>query len=317
MIGREYSIMKDEFYYPSKDGNTEIHTIEWKPQGEVRAVVQLSHGMVEYINRYDDFATFLCQQGIYVVGNDHLGHGKSVQSKSEYGFFDEKYGNTCVIGDMHTLRQSTKKKYPDVPYFMLGHSMGSCLLRQYIQLYGNGLQGVVIMGTAAERTNLELELGRAVCKGIATFRGWHYRSKWVDQMVNGPFCRKFHPSTTRADWITSDKDKLAEYVTDPLCSFMFTVNGYYHMFGGLKQIQKKESISMIPKNLSIFMVSGMEDPVGKFGQGVKNIYDKYRKAGIKDVTLKLYEGDRHELLNEQDREQIYEDLYQWFNERIY
>ena len=117
--------MKDEFYFPSKDGNTEIHTIEWKPEGKVKAVLQLSHGMVEYINRYDEFAQFLCEQGFYVVGNDHLGHGKSIQSKSEYGFFNEKYGNACVLGDMHTLRQRTSRKYPDVPYFMLGHSMGS------------------------------------------------------------------------------------------------------------------------------------------------------------------------------------------------
>ena len=126
--------MRDEFYFPSKDGNTEIHTIEWKPEGEVKAVLQLSHGMVEYIKRYDEFAEFMCSHGYYVVGNDHLGHGKSVQSKSEYGFFNEKYGNACVIGDMHTLRQRTMKKYPDVPYFMLGHSMGSSLLRQYVQM---------------------------------------------------------------------------------------------------------------------------------------------------------------------------------------
>ena len=122
--------MRDEFYFPSKDGNTEIHTIEWKPEGEVKAVLQISHGMVEYIGRYEEFAQFLCGYGYYVVGNDHLGHGKSIQSRSEYGFFNEKYGNACVLGDMHTLRQRIQKKYPDVPYFMLGHSMGSSLLRQ-------------------------------------------------------------------------------------------------------------------------------------------------------------------------------------------
>ena len=143
--------MRDEFYFPSKDGNTEIHTIEWKPVGEVKAVVQLCHGMVEYIKRYDEFAEFLCSHGYYVVGNDHLGHGKSVQSKSEYGFFNEKYANACLIGDMHTLRQRTAKKYPDVPYFMLGHSMGSSLLRQYVQMYGNGLAGAIFMGVVADK----------------------------------------------------------------------------------------------------------------------------------------------------------------------
>lgn len=240
--------MRDEFYFPSKDGNTEIHTIEWKPEGEVKAVLQICHGMVEYIKRYDEFAEFLCGKGFYVVGNDHLGHGKSVQAKSEYGFFSEKYGNACVIGDIHTLRQRTMKKYPNVPYFMLGHSMGSSLLRQYIQMYGKGLSGAIIMGA---------------------------------------------------------------YVSDPLCSFVFTVNAYYSMFSGMISMQRKEGVYMIPKNLPILFAAGSEDPVGNFGKGVRKIYEKYRAAGIRDVSLQLYTGDRHEILNESDREQVYDDLFEW------
>ena len=216
--------MRDEFYFPSKDGNTEIHTIEWKPVGEVRAVLQICHGMVEYIRRYDEFAQFLCREGYYVVGNDHLGHGKSIQAKSEYGFFNEKYGNACVLGDMHTLRQRTEKKYPGVPYFMLGHSMGSSLLRQYIQMYGNGLSGAVLMGTVADHKKAALLFGKRLCRVMAAFRGWHYRSKMVDNLVLGAYNKKFKPARTRADWITSDNENLDMYVADPLCSFMSTVN---------------------------------------------------------------------------------------------
>ena len=308
--------MKDEFYFPSKDGNTEIHTIEWKPEGQVKAVLQLSHGMVEYVDRYSEFAEYLCEKGFYVVGNDHLGHGKSVQSKSEYGFFNEKYGNACVLGDLHTLRQRTMKKYPDVPYFMLGHSMGSSLLRQYIQMYGNGLSGAIIMGTMSEQNKTELKLGKDLCRILAVLKGWHYRSKLVDKMVNGPFCKKFKPARTRADWVTSDTEKLDQYVSDPLCSFVFTVNAYYQMFCGIQQTQKRESIYMIPKTLPIFMVSGSDDPVGGFGKGVRKIYEKYRAAGIQDVTLRLYAGDRHEILNETDREQVYQDLYEWVQSKM-
>ena len=231
--------MRDEFYFPSKDGNTEIHTMEWKPDGEVKAVLQICHGMVEYIRRYDEFAQYLCDQGYYVVGNAHLGHGKSIQAKSEYGFFHEKYGNACVLGDIHTLRQRTMKKYPDVPYFMLGHSMGSSLLRQYIQMYGNGLSGVILMGVVAERRQAQLLFGRRFCRLIAVFRGWHYRSKLVDRMVNGPFNKKFKPARTRADWITSDRERLDAYVSDPLCSFIFTVNAYYNLFSGMIGMQKR------------------------------------------------------------------------------
>ena len=306
--------MRDEFYFPSKDGNTEIHTMEWKPEGEVKAVLQICHGMVEYIKRYDEFAQYLCDQGWYVVGNDHLGHGKSIQAKSEYGFFNARYGNGCVIGDIHTLRLRTMKKYPDVPYFMLGHSMGSSLLRQYIQMYGSGLSGAVLMGVVSDHRKAELLLGKRLCRLLAVFRGWHYRSKLVDKMVNGPFNKRFKPAHTRADWVTSDRERLEAYVADPLCSFMFTVNAYYSMFSGMISMQRKESVYMIPKNLPILFVSGADDPVGSFGKGVRKVYEKYRAAGIQDVTLRLYTGDRHEILNETDRQQVYEDLAAWLEQ---
>lgn len=308
--------MKDEFYFPSKDGNTEIHTIEWKPEGEVKAVLQMTHGMVEYIDRYDEFASYLSGQGFYVVGNDHLGHGKSVQSKSEYGYFEKKHGNACLLGDMHTLRMRTMKKYPDVPYFMLGHSMGSILLREYIQMYGHGLAGAMLIGVVSEQSQLVLNLGRAICKGAAMVRGDHYRSRLVNNMAIGAYNKKFKPAHTRADWVTSDKERLEAYVTDPLCSFVFTVNGYYHMFGGMKQMEKKESVYMIPKDLPILFAAGADDPAGNCGKGVRKVYEKYKASGIQDVTLQLYAGDRHELLNETDREQVYEDLRTWMESRI-
>ena len=307
--------MRDEFYFPSKDGNTEIHTIEWKPEGEVKAVLQLCHGMVEYIRRYDEFAEFMCSRGYYVVGNDHLGHGKSVQSKSEYGFFNEKYGNACVIGDMHTLRQRTMKKYPDVPFFLLGHSMGSLLVRQYIQMYGNGLSGAVLLGVVSDQKKAVLLCGKRLCRLMAVFCGWHYRSRLIDGMVLGSYNKKFKPARTRADWMTSDKEHLDAYVSDPLCSFVFTVNAYYSMFTGMLSMEKKESIYMIPKTLPILFAAGSDDPVGNFGKGVRKIYEQYRAAGLQDVTLRLYAGDRHELLNETDRQQVYQDLFDWLEEK--
>lgn len=308
--------MKDEFYFPSKDGNTEIHAIEWKPEGEVIGVVQLCHGMVEYVDRYDEFAQYLCERGFYVVGNDHLGHGKSVQSKSEYGFFHAKYGNTCVLSDLHTLRMRTAKKYPGVPYFILGHSMGSILLRQYIQMHGSGLAGALIIGVVQEQPEIVLYGGRALCRVIALVKGWHYRSKLVDKMVTGSFNDAFKPTRTRADWVTSDEERLQAYLDDPLCSFVFTVNAYYHMLGGMLRMQKKENVFMIPKTLPILFAAGMEDPCGGFGKGVRKEYERYKAAGIRDVTLKLYPNDRHELLNETDREQVTEDFYEWIQSKM-
>lgn len=308
--------MRDEFYFPSKDGNTEIHTVEWKPEGKVRAVLQISHGMHEYIGRYEEFAEFLCSHGYYVVGNDHLGHGKSVQAKSEYGFFNEKYGNVCILGDMHTLRQRIMKKYPQIPYFMLGNNVGASFLRQYIQLYGNGLSGAVLMGAVSEQSKASLRFRKRLCRVLAAFRGWHYRSKLVDSLVTGSYNKKFCPAHTRADWITSDKEHLEAYLSDPLCSFAFTVNAYYHVFNGMLGLQRKEGIHMIPKGLPVLFVSGADDPVGDFGKGVCKLYEKYKKAGICDVSVHLYSGDRHSILNETDRQQVYEDLLRWFEDHL-
>ena len=135
-----------QFSFLSKDGKTKIHAVKWMPEsGEYRAVLQITHGMVEYIERYKPFAEFLNDQGVLVVGHDHLGHGKSIQKEADLGYFDERKGNQYVIGDIYQLQEMTRKKYPDVPYFMLGHSMGSFLLRQYLTMYAGGLAGVIIM----------------------------------------------------------------------------------------------------------------------------------------------------------------------------
>lgn len=302
--------MKNNFYYKSKDNETQIHAIEWIPDGEVTAVLQISHGMVEYIDRYDEFAGYLCERGYYVVGQDHLGHGESVQSEEYHGYFHDGDGNECVIGDIHELRQMTQKKYPDIPYFLLGHSMGSFLTRQYIKMHGEGLSGVIIMGTGNQPLAL-IKLGKTLCKIVAGIKGWNYRSRFVNNMAFGGYNKKFTPARTPVDWISRNEDNINKYVKDPWCTFVFTLNGYYHMFRGMEQLAKKENFNKIPKSLPVFFVAGQDDPVGNFGKGVERVYQKYRDGGIQDVSIKLYKDDRHEILNETDRSDIYEDLYQW------
>lgn len=306
---------KTEFYYPSGDGHTEIHAIEWRGEGQIKAVLQVCHGMVEYIERYEAFASYLTDRGFVVVGHDHLGHGKSVADEEDYGYFPKESGNEYVVGDIHTLRRKTEKKYPGIPYFMLGHSMGSFLLRQYLLSYAEGLSGAVIMGTGYQPLPI-LMLGRGVCKCIAGIRGWRYRSKFVNSMAFGGYNKKFHPARTEMDWLTKDEKMVDAYLKNPRCTFIFTVSAYYQMFGGMKQLQKKGAIEKIPKDLPIFFVAGKEDPVGNFGDGVEKVFQKYKDCGCKDVQIKLYENDRHEILNETDRETVYTDLYSWMESRF-
>lgn len=306
--------MKQEFTYPSRDGVTRIHAIEWKPEGEIKAVLQLCHGMVEYIDRYDAFARFLNEHGYYVVGHDHLGHGGSVRSEELHGYFHETRGNECVIGDIHKLRLITKEKYPDIPYFMLGHSMGSFLIRQYMELYGEGLSGVIVMGTGSQPA-VVLGAGRMLCRAIAAVRGWTYRSALIDNMAFASYNKKFEPARTDKDWLTKDESIVDAYRVHPWCTFRFTVNAYYHMFRGIQFAQKKENIRRIPANLPLFLVAGADDPVGNFGKSVKQVYDTYRKCGIQDVRIKLYENDRHEILNETDRDTVFADILEWLEEK--
>ena len=307
-------VMKQEFYYPSKDGRTKIHAIEWIPEGEVTAVLQICHGMVEYIDRYDEFARFLNENGYYVVGHDHLGHGQSVVSKDKLGFFHESKGNACVIGDIHYLRKFTQKRYPDVPYFILGHSMGSFLLRQYIGLYGNGFAGAIVMGTGS-KSDFILAVGKLVCRIFALVKGWEYRSDLVNSMAFGGFNKKFAHETTGSNWLSRNPVNAQNYAKDPLCNFVFTVNAYYQMFCGIQAVNRQERNEKVPKTLPIFFVAGREDPVGNFGKSVESIYKNYKSCGIQDVSIKLYEKDRHEILNEVDRRIVFEDLLRWIEKR--
>lgn len=307
--------MKNEFTFLSKDGQTKIHAIEWIPEGEKKAVLQLCHGMVEFIDRYDEFARFLTEKGFVVVGHDHLGHGSSVVDEKHRGYFDSKMGNEYMIGDIHQLRKQTQEKYEGLPYFILGHSMGSFLVRQYIELYGKGLQGAVVMGTGMKPAAV-VAAGRALCGLIAAFRGWFYRSSLMDHMAFAGFNKKFEPSRTPNDWLTKDGKIVDEYEQHPWTGFCFTVSAYNQMFRGIQFVQDKKNLERLDKKLPLLIVSGEDDPVGNFGKGVKQVFQMYEEYGMEDVEMKLYPNDRHEILNETDRQTVYEDIWNWMEQRI-
>lgn len=307
--------MKKEFYYPSKDGLTQIHAIEWIPETQVRGILQIAHGMVEYIDRYDRFAAFMAAQGFYVVGNDHLGHGKSVTDESQLGYFAKHDGNFCVLSDMYKLREDTRAKYPDVPYFLLGHSMGSFLARQFIEKYGEGLSGAIIMGTGYQPM-ATLDLGIALTAVFNKLMGGHYRSTTINNMALGAYNASFEPARTKNDWLTKDEKIVDAYTANPLNQFIFTVNGYYNLFRGMRYAQRKVNLDKIPKDLPILVISGQNDPVGEFGKGPKIIAKTYRETGIKDVTLKLFPDDRHEILNELDKEAVDRYILEWIEPRM-
>jgi len=308
--------VKREFTFDSKDGKTKIHAIRWEPeQGEIKGVLQIFHGMVEFIERYEEFAEFLTEKGFVVTGNDHLGHGASIVSKEDYGFFAEENGNQAVLGDVHQLKLMTEADYPDVPYYILGHSMGSFLLRQYLCMYGDGLDGAVIMGTGTQPT-AALKLGKWLCSLMASFKGWHYRSRLVDNMAFGGYNKHFKPARTDKDWLTKEESYVDRYLADERCTFRFTLNGYYNLFTSIEEASLLSNLEKKPKDLPVLFVAGGDDPVGNFGKGVEQVRKQFQAVGMSDVTWIIYENDRHEILNETDRETVYKDLYAWLYVRM-
>ncbi len=300
---------KEEFRFRSTNDAVDIRAVRYIPEGEIKAVLQIAHGMSEFIDRYEPFAEYLCSKGILVTGNDHIGHGGSVNSQEEWGYFGED-GNRHVLDDMHELTKLTKEAYPNLPYFLMGHSMGSFYARQYLGDYGDELKGAIIMGTGFEPL-FKVKAGIMVCRVIALFKGWKHRSNFVNNMAFGAYNKKFEPNRTRADWLTKDEKIVDWYVNEPRCSFMFTLNGYVNMFEGIARLHDRALLDRIPKDLPVLFVSGEDDPVGTFGKEVIASVDSLKDAGMKNVDLKLYPNDRHEILNETDKETVFEDLHRW------
>ena len=307
-------MVKEDFYYDSADKLTKIHAVKWIPEIEVKGIIQIAHGMLEHIDRYDHFAKFMASQGIVVVGNDHLGHGSSLLTENDRGFFSQEDGNKTVIEDMRRLKEIMREEYKNLSYFMLGHSMGSFLVRQYISMYDD-LDGVLIVGTGYQQYAL-VKSGLLISKVMAAFKGWRFRSKFVDKLTIGGNNKHFEPAKTKVDWLSRDEEVVQAYINDKRIDFVFTLNAFYNMFKGILCLYDKDYLNKIPRNLPIIFLSGDQDPVGNFGKDVKRLYDTYMNIGITDVTLNIYKDDRHEILNELDKENIYEDILKWIYEKI-
>lgn len=309
-------IRKEEFEFDSRDGKTRLHAVRWIPEGKVICILQIVHGMAEYVERYEEFARYMAEKGVLVTGEDHLGHGKSVPQGGTYGYFCKQDPATVVVRDVHRLKKMTQEEYPGVPYVILGHSMGSFIFRNYLSRYGTGIQGAIICGTGSMPAPVILS-AKAVAKIQKLFVGEKHVSKLLDSLAFGSYNKRIKQHETAFDWLAGNKPVVETYMKDPLCGFVFTVNGFETLFELINRAQKPENMRKIPKKLPVFLIAGEEDPVGDYGAGVERVYKSYKEElGIKNVKIKLYAGDRHEILNESDKEQIYEDIYPWLMERV-
>lgn len=304
---------RKEFYFPSSDGLTPIHAVEWQVENPI-GVLQISHGVSEYALRYEPFAQYMNSKGFVVVANDHIGHGLSLADGAAPLYFGRHDGWQHVVDDVYTLRDMTGKKYPELPYFLLGHSMGSFIARTYLIRYPGTLSGAIIMGTGQQSPALILG-GRAFAKIEGRRIGFDRFSPAVDQLAFGAYNKKFAPNRTPFDWLSVNEENVDAYIADPLCGDA-SVGLFFDMLGGIGFVGKQSNVNTMNVNTPILFTAGDQDPVGDMGNGVKKAYASFQKAGVRDVSLKLYPGLRHEILNESRREEVYEDLWKWIEQRM-
>ena len=305
----------EHIYFPSHDGVTTIHACIWKPEGVIKGVVQIIHGMCEYAERYAPFAEFLNARGFLVCADDHLGHGQSVKSEDYLGYFNKERSFSTVIADIRALQLAVKKQTEGKPYFIMGHSMGSFFCRKYISLYGGDFNGAIIMGSGF-KSKLTLDTALFAVRLNALFCGWRHRSKLIKKLAFGSYNKKFKPARTENDWLSKNPENVDAYERDKHCCFPFTNNGYYILFGIIKQACAHSTIHSVPKDLPVYFVAGADDPVGDYGKGVNKAKDKFVKAGVKDVDITLYDGGRHEILNDFCKDEVMGDILKFINLHI-
>ena len=300
--------------FPSSDGKNTIHAELFIPSdNDVRGVVQIAHGMTDYVGRYKLMAEALCSAGFVLAGNDHLGHGDSVSTPDDYGFFASKKGYSCVIDDVKQMNDLLRKKFPGAPVVLLGHSMGSFIARLYAVKYADSLDGLIIHGTAGP--NPATGAGKLLVKLLRLIRGERHRSKFVRSLADGGYNKSFDPSEGDGAWLTRDPAMVADRIGNPKNDFIFTLAAYEDLFTMLGECNSKAWFKSFPKSLPTLVVSGDKDPVGDFGKGVRYVYDNLESAGAK-AELKLYPEARHELFNETNRDEVFSDLIKWIEGAI-
>lgn len=322
-------ILTEEFQFKSSNGVNIVRGYIWKPIGKVKGIIQISHGMCEYVKRYDEFARYLAKNGYVVVGNDHLGHGSSAGSTQERGYFGKvpplpgMDSGLFLVKDLHQTTKMIKSHFLNIPYIIIGHSMGSFVLRRYLSIYGKDVDGAIILGTG-NKNKIIVGSVKLFANIMEIFKGDRFRSKLINNIIFGSYNKRIDAAgyyTTsnkgsKNSWLTTDEYIVNKYNSDENCNFIFTLNAFDGLFSLILSSVNKNNIKKIPKNLPVFIGAGQEDPVGNYGREVKKLYKLFKACGISNVELKLYEGCRHEILNERIRKKVYSDLLNWIDKVV-
>ena len=279
-----------------------------------RGIIVIAHGMAEHASRYARFAASAVEEGYAVLAGDHRGHGATA-APGGFGFVAEKGGWERVVADMGTVLDAARRAWPDVPVFLMGHSWGSFLARDLAARRGGDLAGLILLGTGSGVGALTRP-ATAICAGESRLRGPRHPSRLLNALAFGPYQRHFAPNRTEADWISRDAKEVDRYVADPWCGFVCTSSFFRDLVAGQGAVNTASHAAAVPADLPMLLASGDRDPVGAMGRGVQRAATLYRRAGVREVSVLLYPGGRHELLNETNRDQVTGDILTWIDGHV-
>ena len=305
--------VRSELSFQSADEVTTIQGYCWKPEGRPKGIVHICHGMVEYIERYDELANELCEHGYVVYGADMLGHGRSIVNKKCFGYFGDSNGNWKLISDIVILQGLAKREYPGIPYYILGHSFGSLLVREFVERFPDMVDGMILAGVV-DHNSLVAGIGKLSCEVIAHTHkdGYRYRSTFINDMAVGGFDKNFRDENLRNSWLSKDRENIVNYNSKPECNFIFTVGAYRDMMTAFLEANKKKNLERLNKDMPILILAGTDDPAGDFGRAPKHLYQVYKNQEM-DCRMRLYKGSRHEVLLDVDKQKVYRDIIKWLD----
>lgn len=306
-------MLSKNFTFITKD-SLKMNMYKWEPKDKdsVKGIINIAHGMAESAIRYKRFARILVDNGFIVYAGDHRGHGLTCSNIEDLGYICDNDGFHTMVEDLKGINSFIKEEKPNLPIIIMGHSMGSFLTQRYIEEYGDTVNGAIISGTN-RNSSLMLNFGIFISSIEMRIRGRKAKSKLLDGMIFGTYNKRIHKNKTRVDWLTRDEEEVEKFINDPYCGTVFTTSFFYDLMKGLKITHKEENLKKIPKNLPILIFSGDADPVGRYGKGVDNLINLYKSLGIKNLHYKIYKDGRHEMLNEINNEEVFEDIINWLN----
>ncbi|MDI9485042.1 MAG: alpha/beta hydrolase [Bacillota bacterium] len=306
--------MDAETLYLTMDDGASIFVRTWQTAQPPRGVLQIAHGMAEHSGRYAHFAKFCTDRGFIVAANDHRGHGRTGEKSGLMGYLAEKDGFERLVDDLYAVQAWARERYPGLPIFLMGHSMGSFLARRYLQKYGETVSGAILMGSGGH-PGFALKLGKLIAR-LQMSRNAKKPSLLLDKIAFGAYNRGIKPVKTKFDWLSRDDGEVRKYIADPYCGIVCSAGFFFDLFTGLEAIHDPALIHQIPKDMPILAVSGDADPVGGHGRGVAEFVGQLKKYGVANVEMKLYPEARHELLNELNKEEVMADLLAWLEARL-